>query len=285
MVAPLRRVLLRSPGATARWRDYGWRARPDEVGLAHEHEELCATLAAAGAEVTLLAADPENPDAVYVFDPAIVCDAGAILLRPGKEARRAEVEPLGRELERAGVPLAARLEPPALAEGGDTLWLDDRTLLVGRGFRTNEAGVEALRGALPGVNVLGFDLPYANGRDEILHLLSFVSPLDRDLALVYLPLMPVPLYQLLGEREIELVEVPHDEYSTLGCNVLALCPRRALAVAGNDETRRRLEAAGVEVLTYAARELSKGDGGPTCLTRPLLRGDSTPEHVPLSGDP
>jgi len=273
MTAPLRRVFARRPCRdTHRCREYGWRSEPDPAALAREHEELCELLAAAGAEVVVGEPDAENPDAVYAFDPAIVCDAGAILLRPGKPGRRGEVGTAQRDLAAAGVPTVARLEAPACAEGGDTMWLDERTLLVGRGFRTNDAGIDALRKALPGVDVLAFDLPYGNGAGEVLHLLSFLSPLDRDLALVHLPLMPVALYELLRERGVELVEVAAHEYETLACNVLALSPRAVLAFAGNDETRRRLEAAGVEVRTFAAPELSKGDGGPTCLTRPLLRG-------------
>jgi len=172
------------------------------------------------------------------------------------------------------VPVVARLEAPACAEGGDTLWLDERTLLVGLGYRTNEAGLAGLRTALPEVDVLAFDLPHFHGRREVLHLLSLISPLDRDLALVHLPLMPVRLVRLLEERGVRFVEVPEEELDGLGCNVLALAPRVALAVEGNPETRRRLEAAGVEVRTYAGGEISrKGDGGPTCLTRPLLRAD------------
>ena len=177
------------------------------------------------------------------------------------------------DFEAAGVPVAARLEAPATAEGGDTLWLDERTFLVGVGYRTNEAGVEALRSALPGVEVLVFDLPHWHGEGEVMHLMSLISPLDRDLALVYAPLMPTRLMQLLAERGIRTVEVPDEEFDSMGCNVLALAPRVALALDGNPETRRRLERAGVEVLVYSGRELSlKGDGGPTCLTRPLLRG-------------
>ena len=152
------------------------------------------------------------------------------------------------------------------------MWLDERTLLVGLGYRTNEAGADALRRALPEVDVLTFDLPHYRGAGEVLHLLSFVSLLDRDLAIVYPPLAPVRLLQLLAERGIELLEVPDDEYGSLGCNVLALGPRVAVALDGNPETRRRLERAGVNVRVYRGEELSlKGDGGPTCLTRPLLR--------------
>ena len=271
----LRRVLLRAPRAAdgERWREYGWRAAPDPAALAAEHEALCTLLADAGAEVVLAEAPLEpNPDAVYVFDPAIVCDRGAIVLRPGKERRIAEAGALALDLEAAGVPVAARLEAPATAEGGDTLWLDERTLLVGRGYRTNPTGIEALREALPGVDVLVFDLPHWHGAAEVMHLLSLVSPLAPDLAVCYPPLMPVALVELLEARDIRLVVVPDEEFETMGPNVLALAPRVGLAIEGNHVTRERLERAGVEVIVYEGDELSrKGDGGPTCLTRPLLR--------------
>jgi dimethylargininase len=270
--AALRRVLVGRPGGLERWREYGWRARPDPVRLAAEHEAFCALLADAGAEVVVARVEEGNPDAIYVHDPALVCDRGAILLRPGKEGRRDEPEALAPELEAAGVPLVATLTPPAYAEGGDTLWLDECTLLLGRGYRTNDSGIAALAETLPDVDVLAFDLPHMRGRGEVLHLLSLISPLADDLALVYLPLLPVRLVELLEERGVGLVEVADDEFETLGCNVLALAPRIALALEGNNETRRRLEAAGVEVRTYRGDELSRnGDGGPTCLTRPLLR--------------
>src|ERR671932_1424017 len=274
--ATLRRVLVRAPRAEdcARWREFGWRAEPDPARLAAEHEAFAAELADFGAEVVYAEEPlPGALDSIYACDPALVADSGAILLRPGKELRRGEPAALGRDLEHAGVPVAARLEAPALAEGGDTLWLDERTLLVGLGYRTNEAGADALRRALPDVDVLTFDLPPHRGPGEVLHLLSFVSPLDADLALVYPPLAPTRLLQLLAERDIRMVEVPDEEYGSMGCNVLALGPRIALAIEGNPETRRRLERAGVDVRAYTGDELSlKGDGGPTCLTRPLLRG-------------
>ena len=272
MTGELRRVLVRPPGSLERWREYGWRAEPDAVGIAAEHEAFRAQLEATGAEVVVVDPIADNPDAVYVYDPAIMSEHGAVLLRPGKEGRRGEVEAMERELEAAGVSIAARLEPPALAEGGDTLWLDERTLLVGLGYRTNMAGAEALAQALADVDVLTFDLPHHHGPGEVLHLMSLLSPLDADLALVYLPLMPTRLVELLHARAIQLVEVPEEEFGSMGCNVLALAPRVALALDGNPETRRRMEATGVEVRTYMGQELSrKGDGGPTCLTRPLAR--------------
>jgi N-dimethylarginine dimethylaminohydrolase len=275
MTGRLERVLVRPPGTDfSRWREYGWRAEPDALRIAEEHEELQAALAEAGAEVVVAetAADG-NLDAVYVYDPAIVTDRGAILLRPGKIERRGEVEAMRADFQAAGLPIAAELEEPALAEGGDTLWLDDQTLVVGLGYRTNEGGARQLAEALPEVEVLTVDLPHYHGPGKVMHLMSLVSPVDRDLALVYLPLMPVRLVELLQERGYELVEVPDEEFESMGCNVLALGPHVALALNGNPETRRRLEAAGVDVRVYSGEELSrKGDGGPTCLTRPLERG-------------
>ncbi|MDQ4018428.1 MAG: arginine deiminase family protein [Actinomycetota bacterium] len=275
MWAPLRRVLVRAPQpeAAAAWRSFGWRREPDPERIAAEHEAFRRRLAEAGVEVVVGQTSVAlSPDAVYTYDPAIVTDRGAILLRPGKEGRRVEVDAMEIDLVEAGVPILGRLEAPALAEGGDTVWLDKRTLAVGIGYRTNEAGVEALRRFLPHVEVLAFDLPYLHGPGEVLHLMSLVSPLDADLALVYLPLMPVRLVQLLEERGVELVEVPEEEFLTMGPNVLALGPRVALALAGNPVTKRRLEAVGVDVRVYEGEELSRlGDGGPTCLTRPLLR--------------
>ncbi len=274
MTGRLERVLVRPPLAedAEHWRAYGWRAAPDHAAAAAEHEALCGILEAAGAEVVVSRHDPGNPDAIYVYDPVLVGAEGAVLLRPGKEGRRGEPEAISSSLTAADVPVASRLEEPVLAEGGDTVWLDERTLLVGIGYRTNPAAVPALRDAFPGVDVVAFDLPHWNGRGEVLHLMSFLSPLDRDLALVHPRLAPVRLLEILADRAIEIVEVPDEEFETQGPNVLALGPRRALALDGNPETRRRMERAGVDVVVYRGEEISKkGDGGPTCLTRPLLR--------------
>jgi dimethylargininase len=274
MTGRLERVLVRLPLPEdgQRWREYGWRAAPDPARAAAEHEAFCALLQDAGAEVVVSRHDPGNPDAIYVYDPLLVGDDGAVLLRPGKTGRRAEPAAIAETLSEADVPIAGHLAEPALAEGGDTFWLDELTLLVGIGYRTNEAALSALAGAFPGVEVIAFDLPHWNGSGEVLHLMSFISPLDRDLALVYPRLAPVRLLALLEERGIAVVEVPDEEFETQGPNVLALGPRRALALDGNPETRRRLEHAGVEVAVYRGEEISKkGDGGPTCLTRPLLR--------------
>ncbi|HEX3266432.1 MAG TPA: arginine deiminase family protein [Gaiellaceae bacterium] len=273
MTGELRRVLVRRPQPEdlQEWVTCSWRAEPDAAAIAREHEAFCELLEGAGAEVVLAESPARNPDAIYTYDPALVADAGALLLHPGKRCRRGEVEAMAADFERARVPVVGRLEDPERAEGGDCCWLDEDTLLVGRGYRTNEAGIARLRELLRGVEVLAFDLPHWHGRGEVMHLMSLISPLAPDLAVVYSPLLPTRLVQLLEERGVELVEVPDEEFHSMGSNVLALAPRVALAVDGNPETRRRMERAGVEVLVYAGEELSKGDGGPTCLTRPLLR--------------
>ena len=274
--SPLRRVYVRAPRAEdlANWRAYGWRAEPDATRAVEEHEALVATLAGAGAEIVLGQAPVEDdPDAIYVYDPVLMTDRGAIALRPGKPGRRREPEALGRDLVAAGVPVVGRLEDPACVEGGDAFFIDHHTLAVGRGYRTNDEGIAALRVLLPGVEVLAFDLPHLRGPAECLHLLSLLSPLDEDLVVCFPPLMPARLMEELVARGISYVEVPEAEFNTMGPNVLALAPRVALALEGNEETRRRMEAAGVEVRTYRGEEISrKGDGGPTCLTRPLQRG-------------
>jgi dimethylargininase len=275
MTAPLQRVLVVAPRPeeAERWRDSGWRAAPDAGRLAAEHEAFRAHLEAAGADVVVAETSPATGlDAVYPYDPALVTDEGAVLLRPGKASRLGEVDALAAAFEEAGVPVVGRVEAPATVEGGDTLWLNSGTLVVGRSYRTNDAGIAALADLLPGVDVLPFDLPHYRGRAELLHLLSVISPLDDDLAVGYPPLMPIRFLELLRELGIELVEVPDDEFAIQGPNVLALAPRIALALEGNPETRRRLDRAGVDVRVYSGDELSrKGEGGPTCLTRPLLR--------------
>jgi N-dimethylarginine dimethylaminohydrolase len=193
----------------------------------------------------------------------------------GKERRRGEEEPLARSLQDCGVPVFGRLEGDARVEGGDTLWLDHDTLAVGRGFRTNAEAVGQLRALLAplGVTLLDYDLPFFAGPAACLHLLSLVSPVDVDLAVAYPPLMPTAFWAELRRRGVRLLEVPQDEFLlTQGTNVLAVAPRRCVMLAGSPVTQRLLEEAGCEVVAFAGEPLSfKAEGGPTCLTRPVLR--------------
>ena len=277
MWGPLRRVVVRGPdeafGAAdpARWH---YLSRPDLAKARAEHEAFVATVRGSGAEIIHHDEPlPDHADAIFCHDPVLVTDAGAILLRMGKALRRGEEEALGRTLAKAGVPIAARLQGDALAESGDLLWIAPDTLAVGIGFRTNHAGAAQLRVALGDTAaVLPVELPYHTGPDACLHLMSLISMVDRDLAVAFPSLLPVSFVQHLDRRGIELVEVPEAEIPTMGTNVLALGPRSCLMLEGNPVTRSRLEAAGCRVATYRGQEISlKAEGGPTCLTRPVLR--------------
>jgi N-dimethylarginine dimethylaminohydrolase len=213
-------------------------------------------------------------DAVYMHDPLIMTPHGAIVLRMAKPIRAAEPAHARRDLERLGVPVLGELTTPAVADGGDKVWLDARTLLVGHGYRTNTTAIAQIRALLAphGVEVLAFDLPHFRGPAEVLHLMSVLSPVAPDLAVVYEPLAPVRLLELLRERGISWLRVGDTEVLTQGANILAVAPRVVVLAAGNPEIESRLRAAGVEVHLFDGANLAvKGDGGPTCLTAPLLR--------------
>jgi dimethylargininase len=279
MIDPLRRVLVKRPDAAFADADpalWHYVSRPDLKEARREHEALVEILRGAGAEVVEHPEpQPDRADAIFVFDPVLVTDRGAVILRMGKELRRGEEAAMARRLRKVGVPILAELEGEATAEGGDLLWLDSRTLAVGQGFRTNAEGLRQLREVMAGigVDVLPVELPYFTGPEACLHLLSLISLVDRDLAVVYPPLLPVPFWKTLRERGFRMVEVPAEEFPTMGPNVLALAPGKCLMLEGNPVTRRGLEEEGCEVLTYRGREISlKAEGGPTCLTRPIWRG-------------
>jgi len=284
-VLPLRSVLLKharvafadQPTLDATWEDLGYLGRPDFAGAVGEYEDFLALLESLEVEVHLVPADPETgPDSMYVRDAAVVSDRGAILCNMGKQAREGEPAAAERALPAAGVRIVGRIEGAGRLEGGDVAWIDERTIAVGRGYRTNGEGIRQLHRRLGNDvdRVVPVPLPHWRGPGDVFHLMSMFSPVDRDLAAVYSPLLPVPFRQLLLEHGYDLVEVPDEEFETMGCNVLAVGPRRCVAVEGNPVTRRRLEAAGAEVHAYRGREISaKGGGGPTCLTRPLVRSE------------
>jgi N-dimethylarginine dimethylaminohydrolase len=279
MIAPLRRVLVRRPDEAFAGADpvrWHYTERPDLEIARREHDGLVALLREAGAEVVYHdEPQPNRADAIYVYDPAIVTDRGVIVLRPGKRLRRGEEGPLARRLEALGVPVHYTLHGEACAEGGDLLWVDENTLAVGLGFRTNGEGLRQLKEALSGsgVNVVPVELPYYSGPDACLHLLSLISIVDHRLAVVYPSLLSVPFWQYLRqERGFRFIEVPPEEFATMGPNVLALAPGRCVMLEGNSVTQERLTEAGCEVVTYRGNEISlKAEGGPTCLTRPILR--------------
>ena len=282
MVAPLKRVLVRKPAAPAAEGDFaafGYPRPVDPERTEREHEAFRALLAGSGAEVVVAGPDETGLlDAIFAYDPSLMTDAGAVLLRPGKELRLGEVDLAERTYAELGIPVIGRIEAPGTVEGGDTVWLDERTLAVGRGYRTNDEGTRQLSALLAplGIDTMTVDLPHWRGPNECLHLMSFISPVADRLAVVDLPLMSVPFVQELLRRGWSFIEVPDEEFETHGCNVLALAPMQVLVCDGSPVTRARLQAAGCNVLVYTGDELSHNRaGGPTCLTRPILRASDT----------
>lgn len=283
MVGALRRVLVCSPEAagwtnseqSGRWRPLGYQHEPDVRAAEAQHEALRRELEASGAEVLWLEPGEDvSLDAVYVHDPSFITHRGAILLRMGKPCRSAEPLAQQRAYAALGVPVLGEIRAPGSVEAGDLVWLDEATVLAGRGYRTNAAGIEQLRALLAplGVNVLVAPLPHSAGPAGCLHLMSLVSLLDARTALVDLPWLAVESVELLCERGFELIEIDPSERDTLASNVLALGERRLLAFAENPRTIARLRGAGFDVRAVAGSELGiNGGGGPTCLTRPLLR--------------
>lgn len=284
MVDPLRRVLVCSPRTAgwnrpeqlARWRDLGFRHRPDFAEAQSQHDRLCRELEAAGADVLELPPAPAlSLDAVYAHDASLATDYGMILMRLGKPNRVPEGQHHGSFTILFGIPTLAKIVAPGAAEAGDMVWLDAKTLLVGHGYRTNAAGISQLRNLLraKGIEVISAPLPHGGGPSECLHLMSLISLLDEKTALVDLPWLAVETVGLLRSRGFELIEIEHSERETLACNVLSLGGKRLLAIEENQNTNERLRTAGFDVRTFPGSELCiNGSGGPTCLTRPLLRG-------------
>ena len=279
-VRPLKRVLLRhardafesTDAVSAQWRGLNYLEEPDFDEACREYDAFAGLLERLGAEIDWMTGAGSGLDSMYVRDASIVADGGAILCSMGKGARAAEPQAQASVFGELGTPVIGAIELPGTIEGGDVTWLDDQTLAVARGYRTNDDGIAQLRRLLPDVELVQVPLPHFRGPGDVFHLMSILSPLAEDLLLVYSPLMPVPFRELLVDRGFGLVEVPEEEFDSQGCNVLAVAPRVAVALEGNPETRRRMEAAGVEVHAFVGREISlKGCGGPTCLTRPLYR--------------
>lgn len=284
MVEPLRRVMVCSPRTTgwnkaeraARWRDLGFQHEPNFEHSQAQHDALCRELEAAGAEVVEL--PPANDltlDAVYVHDASLPTDFGLIALRPGKLNRLAERKQHSAFCMLLGIPMLAKITAPGTAEAGDMVWLDAKTLLVGHGYRTNSAGISQLRNLLApkGVKVISAPLPYGRGPSACLHLMSLMSLLDEHTALVDLPWLAVETVELLRTHGYKFIEIDCAERDTLACNVLALGEKRLLALEENAKTNAKLSAAGFDVRIFPGSELCiNGGGGPTCLTRPLLRG-------------
>jgi N-dimethylarginine dimethylaminohydrolase len=258
----------------ASWRGLNYLAPPDPGRAAAEYDHFAALIEGMGARIHWMPPDDVTTlDSMYVRDASIASGAGMILCNMGKAARATEPATQAETFRTLGIPVAGAITGEGKIEGGDVVWLDPVTLAVGRGYRTNDEGIRQLRGILgAGIDVVVAPLPHWRGPADVFHLMSILSPIDRDLALVYSPLLPVPFRELLLSHGFGLVEVPDEEFESMGCNVLALGPRRCLMLDGNPVTRTRLEKAGAQVGIFSGEEICrKGSGGPTCLTRPIQR--------------
>ncbi len=276
-------ILMKKPEAAwisqqntdSQWRQLNYPSAPDYEKALDEYSRFAAIIENHVGEVHYLPEDGSvGLDSIYTHDPVIITQKGAILCSMGKKERVPEPQAAARYLQGIGMPVIGEIKAPGRVEGGDIVWFDDDTVAVGIGYRTNREGIAQLRKLTEGLvrEVIEVPLPHGNGPAECLHLMSMISPIDRDLAVVYSPLMVVPFRELLIEKGIRFVEVPAEEYDTFGCNVLALAPRKCVIIAGNPKTKAGLEEAGATVYEYPGEDVSiKGGGGPTCLTRPLLR--------------
>ena len=277
LVKHARDAFRNSEAVAEQWRALNFTAAPDFDNAVREYDRFVEILSSCGAALDYLRSSPDGGmDSIYVRDASVVCDRGVILCRMGKPLRVNEPAAQGAALRAIGCPIVGAITPPGILEGGDVVWLDRRTIAVGRGYRTNAEGIEQLRSLLADSidELIVVPLPHWRGPGDVFHLMSIISPVDRDLAVVYSPLMSVPFRDAMLDRGIALVEVPDEEFESMGANVLTLSPRRCVVLAGNPITRSRLEHAGADVCEYQGTDISvKGGGGPTCLTRPLRRLD------------
>lgn len=257
------------------WQALNFLSKPDLLKARKEYAAFEKMLTANHAAISYFQKDPElSMDALYCRDAAIATDFGMIICNMGKQAREKEPAAQMKSFMAEGIPILGTISSPGTIEGGDLAWLNETTIAVGHTYRTNENGIEQLKQLLEprGITVITVPLPHYKGPSDVFHLMSIFSPVDHNLAVVYSPLMPIKFRQTLINMQYGLVEVPDEEFDSMGCNVLAIAPRVCLMVSGNPKTKTALEKAGCTVFEYDGQEISvKGGGGPTCLTRPLTR--------------
>lgn len=259
------------------WKDLHYLDSPEFEKAVEEYEIFEDCLKNFGVEIEYFPEEiPVKIDSIYCRDASIATDYGMILCNMGKIGRKKEPNSHNQTFKNCNIPILGEIKSPGTLEGGDVAWLDEKTLAVGHTYRTNLEGITQLKQLLEpkGIDIITVDLPHYKGPSDVFHLMSILSPVDKDLVVVYSPLMPIKFRNLLIERGFELIEVPDEEFESMGCNVLALAPRQCLMVEGNPITQNRLEEAGCNVFVYKGEEISiKGGGGPTCLTRPMQRGE------------
>lgn len=285
MTNTIRKVLIKDPKSAyknqanidTQYEELNYFGKPDfEISL-KDYDSFKSILHNNGIEIHCLPSDDiTSLDSIYTHDPCLVSNSGVILCSMGKDLRKKEPEMISNYFESLGIPIIGRISSPGKLEGGDIVWIDNRTVAVGVGYRSNFEGIMQLKQILSDDidEIIPVHLPHWTGPADCLHLMSNVSPIDENLFLVYSKLLPVSFREYLLSRKIKLIEVPDEEYESMGCNVLAIAPRKVIMIEGNNITKKILEDEGVEIFTYPGLEISnKGAGGPTCLTRPFLRSE------------
>lgn len=257
------------------WRKLNYISPPNLSVAKKEYATFEGLLKNTGTTISYFPKDDKTTlDSIYCRDASIATDHGVIICNMGKEQRKTEPETQKAIFEANGVSLLGAIKAPGTLEGGDVAWLNENTMAVALSYRTNEEGIRQLKRLLApyGIKIIVVDLPHYKGVDDVFHLMSVLSPVDKDLAVVYSPLTPIGFRNRLLQMGFKLVEVPKEEFESMGCNVLAVAPRKCMMVNGNPKTKEALEKSGCEVTIYEGQEISlKGGGGPTCLTRPLWR--------------
>ena len=283
MVDPIKKILLKHPSnaflnqrnINKQYLELNYLAAPNFNSAISDYEIFVDLLKSFDIEIHYLPKDKSTSlDSIYTHDPCVVSNKGVVICNMGKKARQPETDSMKKFFHSIEVPIIGKIQSPGTLEGGDVVWINEKTIAVGEGYRTNKEGIEQLKLLLSDQveTVITVSIPYWNGPDDCLHLMSNLSPIDHDLYLVYSRLLPVSFIKYLLDQNIELIDVPDDEYESMGCNVLAIAPRKVIMIGGNPKTKQLLENKGVEIHTYDGSEISiKGAGGPTCLTRPFLR--------------
>ncbi len=275
LLKPAKKAFINQKNIDQQWDDLNYIEAPHLDIANQEYEQFEQILKNEGIKIHYLSQEKDvSMDSIYCRDAAIATDKGMILCNMGKEERKTEPKALKKTLKKLDIPILGEITEPGTIEGGDVAWINPNTLAVGHSYRTNEEGIAQLKALLKPleVEVVVVPLPHYKGPSDVFHLMSIFSPVDYDLAVVYSPLMPIPFRQYLYRNGIQLIEVPEEEFESMACNVLALGPRKCLMMAGNPKTELALQQRGCRVITYPGSEISyKGGGGPTCLTRPLLR--------------
>jgi len=283
MVDPIKKILLKHPSnaflnqrnINKQYLKLNYLAAPNFNSAISDYEKFVDLLKSFDIEIHYLPKDNSTSlDSIYTHDPCVVSNKGVVICNMGKKARRSEVDSIETFFHSIEVPILGKIQSPGTLEGGDIVWINEKTIAIGEGYRTNKEGIEQLKLLLSDQieAAITVSIPHWNGPDDCLHLMSNLSPIDHDLYLVYTRLLPVSFIKYLLDQNIELIDVPDDEYESMGCNVLAVAPRKVIMISGNPKTKQLLENKGVEIHTYDGSEISiKGAGGPTCLTRPFLR--------------